>query len=92
MQSEVSRIRQEVSRKKPEVNMEQQEVGRMQSEVSRKQQEVKEEEEHAHLLQVVQGAVDELGLCQQLPVKARLADPVRPGQVHQVKFRAPYSG
>lgn len=78
----MSRIWQEVRRKQQEVNMEQQEVGRMQKEVSRKQQEVKEKEEHAHLLQVVQGAVDELGLHQQLPIKARLADPVRPGQVH----------
>lgn len=83
---------QEVGRMQEEVNREQREMGRMQEEVSRKQQEVKEKEEHAHLLQVVQRAVDELGLRQQLPVQARLADPVRPGQVHQVEFRAPHSG
>lgn len=40
----------------------------------------------------MQGEVDVLGLSEQLPVQAGLADSIRPSQVHQVELGAPQGG
>lgn len=46
----------------------------------------------SYLLQVVEGAVDVLGLSEQLPIQASLAYSIRPSEVDQVELGAPQGG
>lgn len=47
---------------------------------------------NGHLLQVVEGEVDVLGLSEQLPIQASLANSIRSSQVHQMELGAPQGG
>lgn len=45
-----------------------------------------------YLLQVMEGTVDVLGLSEQLPIQASLANSIRSSQVDQVELGAPQGG